>query len=241
MCLVGTPGSLPPSLMCSLCTLVQWTFSGSSVQATIPFTMLQDMNILLECDSISDIQERLRVDRKLYCRLKSCLGQPVVVDIFLHLHTCTESQSKVVIKFLSHLTKNVSYSLPSPDLQLVQDKVSSCYYNMFGSQPAQREVSMSHKETTQEQSERLQQELRHGILYWGCPPVAQRPRYEMDKQASGTDINKSQESVGCEESCGKRFARKGRQTGQSQGGLVCFLSLSHVLTVHILSGWLLVV
>lgn len=154
MCLVGTPGSLPPSLMCSLCTLVQWTFSGSSVQATIPFTMLQDMNILLECDSISDIQERLRVDRKLYCRLKSCLGQPVVVDIFLHLHTCTESQSKVVIKFLSHLTKNVSYSLPSPDLQLVQDKVSSCYYNMFGSQPAQREVSISHKETEHRNSQK---------------------------------------------------------------------------------------
>lgn len=196
-----------------LCTLVQWTFSGSSVQATIPFTMLSDMGVLLQCNSISEIQERLRVDKSLYSRMKSCLGQPVVVDICLHLHMCTESQSKVVIQFLTHITKNVSYSVPSSDLQLIQQKALSCYDRMFGHA---HELPIPHKETAQEQSERLQQELRNGILYWGCPPVAQRPRYDMDKQASsGTDVNKSQESMGCDDGCGKRFARKGRHTGQS--------------------------
>jgi hypothetical protein len=197
--------------MSPLCTLVKWSFASSSLQATIPFTLLPDLNSILDTHPVISGLAKLD-DQGLCFRMKSCLGQPVVLDILRQLRLTPHMDNSVcILQFLSYLCRNVAFCVPQQDfLMHIQAKVSACYSKIHTSQvPPSNHVI----ETDAQRSERIQSEIQNGVLYWGLPQVAVRARYEMDKKATSPDVNKSQESLGCEEGCGKKFSAKSRHTG----------------------------
>ena len=93
----------------SICQLFEFAVAKSSLQATIPFTCIPDLEPIVT--HRDDWPDTLTPDR---CeRLNSFLGQPAVVDVLDAL----EAQQygpivETVLSFLGYLVRNVQSSLP---------------------------------------------------------------------------------------------------------------------------------
>jgi hypothetical protein len=206
--------SLPGDMQLSLSTLTKWSCQDSSLQSTIPFTMIAPLlDVLHSCRT----DQAYQMPRSLSMRLGSALGQPVVVDILASLGGCPVCSAGTILKFLEFLAKNVAFSLPEDVYARVMAKSGGVWDRMFGTSHTAISTGGMHLADSTPTSEQLYQQMQsdraNGILYPSKPHVADRKKYSLDKPNDGAGDLKAQESIGAEHVCGKRFSRKAGSTG----------------------------
>jgi hypothetical protein len=199
--------SLQKSLRTSLCQLLRWSAENSSLQQTIPFTCLPDLQRITS----SGLEWQAAYDEETQFRLCSFLGQPAVTDVLDALKTSKQEDVSKVLMFLDYLRRNVAFSLPSDVYDRVMLRVPQVWQRAFPANYTDNESGDSYRTVPSEDNtardERFQSEAQHGIFYavpeW--TPLGWYPHIEKL-------CNSSTSEGDCDDCCNKKFGHAAGQT-----------------------------
>jgi len=230
-------GELPQPLSKALCKLLVLCAHNSSLQQTVPFTIVPIIQSIINSEKgedsfTSDVQ----------FKLGSWLGQPAVLDVFTNLKGQTStSLVQTVFGFLGHLCQNVSYTLPRAAYMRVLERIPKVWTRAFpqlerssatGSSDGQRASSHSCAQETEEQLRaRTAEELLNGIYY---PMAKKRERgvYPHAESVSSTKCtDKSKDEDDC--TCSKKFPHAPGHTCEKAIFCVCVYIYVYIVCVCI--------